>query len=167
MLLSSNELMQKQTGRKAIILLTDGEDNGSKSSLEDAISSAQRSDTLAFGVRIADTNGGFPGSPGFGGGHGGRGRGGGPVGRGGMNRPDGKKILQQISTTTGGSYFEVSKKKSVDDIYSQIAEELRNQYSLGYTSDQPPADGTYRSIRVTLKKKDLIIQARQGYYSKG
>ncbi len=83
-----------------------------------------------------------------------------------MNRPDGKKILQQISSATGGAYFEVSKKKSVDDIYSEITEELRNQYSLGYTSDQPAADGTYRSIRVTSKRKDLIIQARQGYYSK-
>ena len=161
-LLSSDELMSKQTGRKAIILLTDGEDNGSKSTVETAISSAQRSDTLAFSVRIADQNsGGFAG-PGMNR-RGGWGRGPGD----GINRPDGKKILQQVSSATGGAYFEVSKKKNVDEIYSQIADELRNQYNLGYVSDQPPSDGAYRAIRVSVKsKKDLIVQARQGYFSK-
>ena len=84
-----------------------------------------------------------------------------------MNRPDGKKILQQVSGKTGGAYFEVSKKKTVDEIYSQIADELRNQYNLGYVSDQPPSDGAYRALRVSVKnKKDLIVQARQGYFSK-
>ena len=69
----------------------------------------------------------------------GRGGMGGP-GRGGRRLPeqhaDGKKVLERISKETGGRLFEVSKKESVDQIYSQIQEELRNQYSLGYTPDR-------------------------------
>jgi VWFA-related protein len=117
---------------------------------------------MAYGVRIADEEqSGF--NPGFGGpgmsrhgGYGGRG--------GGMQRPDGKKILKQISLETGGAYFEVSKKKSVGDIYSEIEEELRNQYSIGYTSDNTSGDSNFRRIALTVAKKGLIIQARDGYY---
>ena len=168
--LASDEVLKKENGRKAVILLTDGEDNDSKVSLGEAVTAAQRSDTLAYAVRIADDEqrpmgGGF-GAPGMGrhGGYGGGG-GGGPYGRGAQNRPDGKKILQQISKETGGGYFEVSKKKTVDDIYSQIQEDLRNQYSLGYTSDRPDTDGGYRKIQLTVKQKGLIVQARDGYYA--
>jgi VWFA-related protein len=166
--LASNDVLKKESGRKAVILLTDGEDTGSKVSLGEAVTAAQRSDTLAYSIRIADEEqrpmGGF-GGPGMGrrGGWGG-GRGGGPYG-GSQNRPDGKKILQQISKETGGGYFEVSKKKTVDDIYKQIEEELRNQYSLGYTSDRPDADVGYRKIQLTVKQKGLIVQTRDGYYA--
>ena len=88
-------------------------------------------------------------------------------GRGGgyESRPDGKKILQQISKQTGGAYFEVSKKKSVDEIYKQIEEELRNQYSLGYTSDQAGAGSGFRKIQLTVKQKGLTVQSRDGYYA--
>lgn len=166
--LASDDLMSKQTGRKALIMLTDGEDNASKVSLEEAIRTAQRADTLAYSVRIAneeqDRPGGF-GGPGMGR-HGGWGGGGGPYGRGrSSNRPDGKKILQQISKQTGGSYFEVSKKKPVDQIYSAIEEELRNQYSLGYTSDRPESETGYRKIQVSVKEKGLAVQARDGYFA--
>jgi len=168
--LASNEVLKKKNGRKAVILLTDGEDNGSKVSLGESITAAQRSDTLAYAMRIADEEspaGGFggPGMGRHGGGGWGGGRGGGPYGRSSQNRPDGKKILQQISKETGGGYFEVSKKKTVDQIYSQIEEELRSQYSLGYTSDRPEADGGYRKIQLTVKQKGLTVQARDGYYA--
>lgn len=168
--LASDDLMSKQTGRKALILMTDGEDRNSKVSLAEAITSAQRADTLAYSVRIADDEGGHGfGGPGMGGHHGGWGGGGMGGGRGGRgggseNRPDGKKILQQISKETGGSYFEVSKKKTVNEIYKQLEEELRNQYSLGYTSDQTSGGG-YRKIQLTVKQKGLTVQARDGYYT--
>ena len=80
-------------------------------------------------------------------------------------RPDGKKILKEISKETGGSYFEVSKKTTVDQIYNQIEEELRNQYSLGYTSDRPDTESGFRKILVTAKRKGLVVQARSGYYA--
>ncbi len=167
--LASNDVLKKESGRKAVIMLTDGEDNGSKVSLGEAVTAAQRSDTLAYAVRIADeeqrpmNNFGGPGmGRRGGGGWGGGQRGGGPYGQ---NRPDGKKILQQISKETGGGYFEVSKKKTIDQIYSQIEEELRNQYSLGYTSDRPEAESGYRRISLTVKQKGLIVQARDGYYA--
>lgn len=165
--LAADDVLKKESGRKAVILLTDGEDNASKVSLGEAVTAAQRSDTIAYGVRIADEEqrapmGGF-GGPGMGR-HGGWGRSGGGYPQGGQNRPDGKKILQQISRETGGGYFEVSKKKTVDQIYSQIEEELRNQYSLGYTSDRPDNEGGYRKIQVTVKQKGLVVQARDGYY---
>jgi VWFA-related protein len=167
--LGSHELMASQTGRKALIMLTDGEDNASKVSIDEAIDSAQRADTLAYSIRIADEEPAFSrgfGGPGMGR-HGGWG-GGGPYGHGpAMYRPDGKKILQQISKQTGGGYFEVSKKKSVDEIYAQIEEELRNQYSIGYTPDRPLSEGGFRRIHLAVKQKGLAVQARAGYYPSG
>ncbi len=153
--LSADEILQKQQGRKAVIMLTDGEDNGSKETIDSAIRSAQRAEMLGYSIHIADSEGG-----GFSRGFGGGGYGG---NRGGAERVDGKKILKQISKATGGGYFEY--KKSLDDIYSQIDEELRNQYSIGYTSDKPESDGGFRKIDVQVKQKGLIVQSRDGYYS--
>lgn len=162
-LLASNELMKKQTGRKAIILLTDGEDSGSKSTMTEAISAAQRADTMCYAIRFADESsspnrfGGFSG-PGMG-------------RRSGGGRPpmqqsheDGKKVLERIAKETGGGYFEGGKKESLDDIYRQIQEELRNQYSLGYTPDKSAGPG-YRAVRVLAKNKNLVVQSRDGYYA--
>jgi VWFA-related protein len=163
--LASNELMSKQKGQKAEIVLSDGRDNGSKVSIEQAIASAQRADTLVYSILFADEEE-YPVSPGYGGF--GRRRGmGGPMPRYPQsNLPDGKKVLQRISKETGGSFFQVSKKETIDKIYAHIQEELRNQYSLGYTSDQPNGSG-YRKIVVTAKPKGSVVQARDGYYATG
>ena len=130
-----------------------------------AIETAQRADTIVYAIYFAGEQQnqspfGFGGGP-FGGGGGRRG--------GGGNRPqqervDGKKILQQISKETGGNLFEVSKKQTVAQIYTSISEELRNQYSLGYT---PAADSSYgyHKIHLNTKQKDLTVQTRDGYYS--
>ncbi len=161
-LLASDELMKKQTGRKAVIALTDGVDNGSKVTLTSAIESAQRADTLVYSILFADQDAyGAMGRGGYGGGHRG---GGGYPGRQG-SRTDGKQILQRLSRETGGGFFEVSKKESIEKIYDQIQEELRNQYSIGYTSDQPDASGKYHKIQLTTKKRELTVQTRDGYYA--
>jgi VWFA-related protein len=152
--LAANEILSKQTGRKAMILLTDGEDNGSKVPLKEAVTSAQRADSLAYAVRIADEEIGSM-VRGWNG----------PRGGGAMERPDGKKILKQIAKETGGAYFEYGKKKSLEDIYAEIEDELRNQYSLGYSSDHQGDDKGYRKIEVTVGKKGLVVQARDGYYA--
>jgi VWFA-related protein len=152
--LAANEILSKQSGRKAMILLTDGEDSGSKVPLEEAVTSAQRADSLAYAVHIADEEIGSM-VRGWNG----------PRGGGGMERPDGKKILKQIAKETGGGYFEYGKKKSLEDIYAEIQDELRHQYSLGYSSDHQGDDKGYRKIEVTVGKKGLIVQARDGYYA--
>ena len=96
---------------------------------------------------------------------------GGPAGHGGgrrypqESRPDGKKIMERICQQTGGRLFEVSKKQSIDKIYSELQEELRNQYNLGYTPVKNDEGSGYRKIALTTKKKDLSVQARDGYYA--
>jgi VWFA-related protein len=166
-LLASNELMQKQTGRKAVVVLSDGVDRGSKTSISSAIESSQRADTLVYAIYFADepTGRGFHGG-GFGGGIGGVGvgrRGGSPPGPVSEPHADGKKILERISRETGGAMFEVSKKHPIDELYNKIEAELRNQYNLGFTPD-PKGDSGYRKLHVTAKGKGFTVQARDGYY---
>jgi VWFA-related protein len=166
--LASNEVTKKQQGRKALIILSDGVDNGSKESLLDAIETAQRADTVVYSILFAD-NGAYGNGGGFGGPHGGHGgMGGGGRGGGGYpreSRPDGKKILARISKETGGRMFEVSKKQTVDQIYDAIDEELRNQYGLGYVPAKADATPGYHKIQLTAKPKDLVVQTREGYYA--
>ena len=184
--LASNELMKKQQGRKALIILSDGVDRGSKTYLEGAIESAQRADTVIYSIYFADSHrddnqgqrrgGGWPGGggggggwPGGGGGWPGGGGGGGGR-RGGGQRPseshaDGKKILQRISKETGGRFFEVTKKETVGDIYSSIVEELRTQYIMGYTPDKDSTASGYHHVQLAVKKKELTVQTRDGYYA--
>ena len=160
--LASNELMSKQQGRKALIILSDGVDHGSKETIATAIEVAQRADTVVYSILFKDDEGygNRGGWSGAGGPMGGGRRGGrGPQ----QERPDGKKILEQISKETGGRLFEVSKKETIEKIYSEIEEELRNQYSLGYPVDKAAGAG-YHRLQVTTRQKDLIVQARDGYY---
>jgi VWFA-related protein len=171
--LASDEIARKLKGRKALIILSDGVDTGSKVSLARAIETAQRSDTLVYSILYADPEAyGHQGYPGGGmGRHGGWGGPGGGMGRPGggypqqTSHPDGKKVLERISRETGGRFFEVSKKQSIDQIYSQIELELRNQYSLGYTPDKAVAGPGYHKITLTATNKDLIVQTREGYYT--
>ncbi len=187
--LASNELMKKQQGRKAIVILSDGVDRGSKTYLESAIESAQRADTVVYSIYFAEPRhegqqrgtgrGGGGGWPGGGGGGGGwpGGGGGWPGGGGGGRGPgggqrhpeeprtDGKKILERISKETGGRFFEVTKKQTVGEIYDSIVEELRTQYSMGYTPDKDSSASGYHHVVLTVKKKDLTVQTRDGYYA--
>ena len=165
--LGSDELMSKQQGRKALIVLSDGVDHGSRETMAEAIATAQRSDTIIYSILFADEEDNYSRPGGFGmGGHGG-GMGG---GRGGgryppqEQRPDGKKILEQISKETGGRMFKVTKKETVDAIYAEIEEDLRNQYSLAYTPDKGNTVGYHKIHLVVGKQKDLVVQARDGYY---
>jgi VWFA-related protein len=161
--LAADELMKPQKGRKALIVLTDGVDRGSKETLEAALEAAQRADTVVYSILFKDDQaysnwGGF-GGPGGMGGH-----------RGGHrhpqeSRPDGKKIMERMCRETGGRLFEVSKKEPIDKIYGELQDELRNQYSLGYTPAKSDEGFGYRKIALTTKRKDLIVQARDGYYA--
>ena len=165
--LASNELMKKQPGRKAVVLLTDGVDHGSKETLAEAIATAQRADTLVYCILFADKeaygNGGGFGGPHMGG-MGGRGGRGGYPPRTEESHPDGKKVLKQMSEATGGRFFEASKKEPIDKIYDAIDEELRYQYSLGYTPVKADTPVGYHKLHLTVKQKDVVVQTRDGYY---
>ncbi|SEC13379.1 VWA domain-containing protein [Terriglobus roseus] len=175
---SAKSTVTSGPSRKAIILLTDGDDRGSKESLTDAIEAAQRTDATIYAIYYKGEEdhggggGGFPGHiPGMGGG--GRGGGGFPGGGGrtgggggGERRVDGKKILERMADETGGRVYEVSKKLPLTEIYRQIAEELRSQYRLGFSpgNNEP---GYHKLIVDTPKQKKVILQARDGYYTGG
>jgi VWFA-related protein len=182
--LSSDEVLKGQQGRKAVVLFSDGVDRDSKTSLQRAIESAQRADTLVYCVYVAPEReeqqpqggggrrgGGFPGGGGYpggggpfpGGGYPGGGRRRGPESTPRENKTDGKKILQQIAKETGGRYFELSKKLTAEQIYAQIEEEMRHQYSLSYTPDK--AESGYHKLRLSTRNGDLTVQTREGFYS--
>ena len=205
--LASDELMSKQTGCKAVIILSDGGDRGSRETLVKSIEAAQRADTIVYAIyfkgeethqdnrRRDQGGGGYPGGGYPGGGYPGGGYpgggypgggypgggypgggypGGGYPGGGGNNggnyptgrsRIDGRKVLEQMAQETGGRLFEVKKNQNLAQIYSEIAEELRAQYRLGYTPSQDAAASGYHKIDLALHQKGLFIQTRDGYYT--
>lgn len=163
--LASNEMMKLQHGRKALIVLSDGVDHGSKETLDEALEAAQRTDTVVYSILFKDDESNSHWGGGFGYPGGGTGRPGGGHRYPQESHPDGKKVLERISKETGGRLFEVSKKQSIEQIYSQVQEELRNQYSLGYTPEKTNESTGYRKIALATKQKDLAVQARDGYYA--
>ena len=140
---ASNGVMKKRTGRKALIVLSDGVDEGSENTLSAAIEAAQRNDTLVYSILFADPHfyGGF--------GHGGT----------------GKDALLRLAKQTGGSFFEVTKKQSIDQIVGVIEQELRSEYSFGFVSDQPVRNSEFRTLQLTVKQKDLVVHARDKYWA--
>lgn len=153
---TSDDPMRHQNGRKAFILLSDGFDKGSKTHLGAAIEYAQRADTLIYSIRFGLkmnkwrrlTLLGGPGAY-----------------FGGIRYVErGEATMHRISLETGGRFFEVTKDQSIEGIYSQIEEELRNQYSFGYVSDHPGNDKRFRKIELSVKQPGLIVQTRAGYY---
>jgi VWFA-related protein len=138
-------------GRKALIVLSDGYDTSSSATLGTAAGTAQRADALVYSIRFLDRDifaFEVPAS-----------QGGSPVPR------EGRKALERIAKETGGTYFDLTPSNTLEKIYSRIEDELRNQYSLGFTPGGNRAG--YRKIRVTVKKKGCTVQARDGYFSAG
>jgi len=150
---TSDDPMRKQKGRKAFILLSDGVDVGSNTTLGAAIEFAERADTLIYSIWY---HGKFKpwrvlGGPAA-------------IASQVMYRAKGKSAMQRLSGETGGQFFEVSEDRSIESIYAEIEEELRNQYNFGYTSDHQGNDHQYRKIKLTTKRPGLIVQTRAGYY---
>ncbi|HEX5484088.1 MAG TPA: VWA domain-containing protein [Terriglobia bacterium] len=141
--LASNDLMKNQVGRKVLILLTDGEDQGSKESLKASLEAAQKSDVMIYAVDIVDRAFYGFGNMGF----------------------HGDEVLKEISEKTGGEVIRVTRKKDTSAAFQEIARQLRTQYLLGYTSTNRAHDGTYRKIRVRVRDGKDKVQARTGYYA--
>jgi VWFA-related protein len=142
--LASNDELSHQAGRKAMILLTDGEDQGSQLSVKDAIEAAQKSNSIVYVLLCADR--GFYG----------------------FGEYSGEAKMKQFTRETGGRVIVVGNRlNKLRDAFNQIAKELRSQYSIGYTPTNTALDGAFRNIeiRAKAKDKDYKIQARTGYYA--
>jgi VWFA-related protein len=137
---ASSDTMKNQTGRKALILLTDGVDFGSEATVADAVEAAQRSDTLIYSILF--------------------------MGEYEWGSPSGRTPLVRMASETGGAFYEVSKKLNIARIFELIQQELRSQYSIGYVSDQPVRVSEFRKIQLTTNRRDLIVQARDRYWAK-
>ncbi len=141
--LAAHDELAQQVGRKAMILLTDGEDEGSQLRIKDAIEAAQKSDSIVYVLLCADR--GFYG--GFGG-------------------YSGDSEMRKLTGETGGRVIEVGNKiDKLRDAFNQIANELRSQYNIGYTPTNSAKDGTFRKVEIHAKDKDYKIQSRTGYYA--
>jgi len=141
--LASNELMKNEIGRKVLILLTDGEDQGSRLKLDAALAAAQRSDVIIYSINISDRM----------------------FYQAARMSYSGDSVLKKISDETGGRVITVGKPADASAAFQQIAEELRTQYLLGYTSSNNKRDGSFRKIRVQVRNEEYKVQARRGYYA--
>jgi VWFA-related protein len=147
--LACSEKLDHEAGRKAIILISDGEDTTSKVKFNEALLAAHHSDTIIYGISNS-THSFFP----YGRRGSGRIGGGGDIG-----------TLRKFSTETGGATFAVSNQNSFEKIFEQIAQELRSQYSLGYNSTNTAQDGKFRQIKITPRNSRYTVRARRGYYA--
>jgi len=140
--LASHDELAQQVGRKAMILLTDGEDQGSRLKIKDAIEAAQKSDSIVYVLLCADR--GFYGFGGY----------------------SGDREMRKLTEETGGRVIEVGNKfEKLKEGFNQIANELRSQYNVGYTPINAKLDGTFRKVEIHTNNKDYKIQARTGYYA--
>jgi VWFA-related protein len=140
--LSAHDMLSKETGRKAMILLTDGQDEGSRLKIQEAIEASQKADAIVYVLLCADR--GFYG--GFGG-------------------YSGEGEMRKLTEQTGGRVINVGNKfDKLKEAFNQIANELRSQYNIGYTPTNPNQDGTYRKIEIK-NKQNYKVQARAGYYA--
>lgn len=141
--LSAHDMLSKEVGRKAMILLTDGQDEGSKLKIKDAIEAAQKADSIVYVLLCADRGGYLSAGMGY-------------YGEGDM-----KKLTEQ----TGGRVINVGNKfDKLREAFDQIAAELRSQYNIGYTPINTKLDGGYRKLEIK-NKQSYKIQARAGYYA--
>jgi VWFA-related protein len=139
--LGADEKLKSEVGRKAMIIFTDGEDQGSRLRIQDAIEAAQKADTICYVILIADR--GFYSGFGY----------------------SGDSDMRKLAEATGGRVIEVGNKQDkLRQAFDQIQNELRSQYNIGYTSTNPKLDGSYRKIQIHAKG-DYKVQARQGYYA--
>ena len=145
---ASRDITKKLQGRKALIILSDGVDVGSESTISEAIDAAVKSDTIIYSILFSDP--GYYSVPLFG--H-------------GVLSPDGKGHLMHLAQETGGGFFEVSKKQTIEQVYDILQDELRSQYSLGYVSDEPVRISEFRKLQLTVKTKGLVVQARDKYWA--
>jgi VWFA-related protein len=140
--LAANEKLNQETGRKAMIILTDGEDQGSRTKLSEAVAAAQRNNAMIYVILIADT--GFYGGWGY----------------------SGYSAANRLATETGGRVINVGNNgKKLEAAFAQIEDELRTQYAGTYTPTNNKMDGTFRHLSLQCRGDGLRVQTRRGYFA--
>ncbi len=134
--LACGEKLSTEAGRKAILIVTDAQDEGSKVKIEEAIEAAQRTDTVIHIILVADP-------------------------RFGANGGAAKKLTEE----TGGRVLSANSEKRLMQAFDEISEELRSQYTLGYYPTNSAQDGKFRKLKVETANKDLKVLTRKGYYA--
>jgi VWFA-related protein len=134
--LACGEKLNTEAGRKAIIIVTDAQDEGSKVRLEEAIEAAQRTDTVIHILLVEDPR--FGGNPG---------------------------VAHKLAEETGGRMISVRSEKKLAEAFDEISEELRSQYTLGYYPSNAARDGKFRKVKVEANNHDLKVLTRKGYYA--
>lgn len=144
--LAANEKLKTEVGRKVVVVITDGVDQGSRLKIEQAVEAAQKADAVIYCIDYSDPSayGGF-GMISFGGG--------------------GGAAMKKMSDETGGRVYKVDRKHTLDQVFKELQDEMRSQYSISYTPTNDRKDGSYRKIDIKLSNKDLKPQARKGYYA--
>ena len=142
--LAADELFRNQVGRKAVVVISDGFDVGSKVNLKAAIEAAQRSDVVVYTIQYIDRQ--FT------------------RGNNVFYYGSGTGTLKKMATETGGTFFSVSRNMHLSTIFQQIEDEMRSQYSIGYSPKQDLAQSGFRKITLKSPRRDVRIQARAGYY---
>ncbi|MBI2956020.1 MAG: VWA domain-containing protein [Acidobacteria bacterium] len=143
--LASRQKLAGEVGRKALLVVSDGEDVGSTVKLQEAVEAAHRADTMVYAIGIADP--GFYAQQGY--------------------AYSGRGVLEKLAKETGGRVIFPSKVEELEEAFKEIADELRSQYTLGYTPTNRAQDGRFRKIQVKVKRDGVRVQARSGYYAPG
>jgi len=140
--LASNEKLTQESGRKAMIILTDGDDQGSRTKITEAIAAAQKSNAMIYVILIADT--GFYGGWGY----------------------NGYSAADKMTKETGGRLINVGNNgKKLEEAFAQIEDELRTQYVATYTPTNAKLDGTFRHLGLECHGDGLKVQVRKGYFA--
>jgi len=132
--LASKDHLALESGRKAIILMSDGKDEGSSHSLRSALFAAHESDSVIYSISNVPGNDGDP------------------------------KTLRTLSEETGGAAFFLHRSGEFRAVFDQIASELRSQYSIAYKSSNTKHDGKFRTIKILTRDTTLMVRTRKGYY---
>jgi VWFA-related protein len=141
--LAASEKLKGEVGRKCIVVITDGVDEGSKLKIDEAVEGAQKADTVIYSIDYSDSA-----FYGFLGGAGG-----------------GYSALKRMSDETGGHVYQVDRKHSLEEVFKELQDEMRSQYSIGYTPINDKKDGSYRKLDVRTIDKTQKVEARKGYYA--
>jgi len=143
--LAAADQLKGQVGRKVLVLITDGEDEGSRYKISQAIEAAQKADSLIYGFYYVDRR--FY------------------MSRGMVFGGSSDSALRQMSEDTGGHVFHIDNHLTLQQAFDELQEEMRSQYAIGYTPSNPTKDGTFRKLEIKTTNKDWKVQARKGYYA--